>query len=257
MFLLDYDECANGSDECGDTATCTNTIGSYNCTCKAGFDDSTGDGKHCIDIDECKTGDYVPCPEGYVCYNRPGYSTCVLATPAPTPSPTTSFPSSSPSGIETCSRPGPSAAGNWCGVETTDFGCSCDNTCAAMGNCCWEFQRACTEYIDNAATPVFAASTVDVQYVPSGGSEVFDVSAFLRCDDLFLGRGASTKGCGFSLSFSTLAASSITCECLTIEMRQPLYGSVVVYYNGITSLELSGFIPSQTYSLDCSMFGGR
>ena len=126
-----------------------------------------------------------------------------------------------------------------------------------MGTCCWEFQRACTEYVDNAATPVFAASTVDVLYVPAGGSEVFDVSAFLRCNDSFLGRGASTKGCGFSLSFSTLAASSITCECLTIEMRQPLYGSVVVYYNGITSLELSGFIASQTYSLDCSMFGGR
>lgn len=38
------DECALGSDDCHDNATCTNTVGSYTCKCKEGF---TGNGVDC------------------------------------------------------------------------------------------------------------------------------------------------------------------------------------------------------------------
>ncbi|XP_078348946.1 uncharacterized protein LOC144633894 isoform X1 [Oculina patagonica] len=40
----DVDECTQGVDECHVNATCNNTEGSYNCTCKDGF---TGDGLSC------------------------------------------------------------------------------------------------------------------------------------------------------------------------------------------------------------------
>lgn len=48
--ILDYsdlDECLQETDDCADAplGTCSNTIGSYNCTCNPGY---TGDGKTCV-----------------------------------------------------------------------------------------------------------------------------------------------------------------------------------------------------------------
>jgi len=46
MFSIspDINECALGEDMCHGNATCSNTFGSYNCTCNAGF---TGNGFSC------------------------------------------------------------------------------------------------------------------------------------------------------------------------------------------------------------------
>lgn len=41
----DEDECALGTDNCADEATCTNFIGGFTCTCPSGF---TGDGGTCV-----------------------------------------------------------------------------------------------------------------------------------------------------------------------------------------------------------------
>ncbi|XP_068736553.1 versican core protein-like isoform X2 [Montipora capricornis] len=40
----DIDECSTGEHTCSHVAVCNNTIGSYNCTCKAGY---VGDGRNC------------------------------------------------------------------------------------------------------------------------------------------------------------------------------------------------------------------
>ena len=42
-FIPDIDECSS-ANECDQNASCYNTKGSYNCTCKHGFE---GDGKNC------------------------------------------------------------------------------------------------------------------------------------------------------------------------------------------------------------------
>ena len=42
-FIPDIDECSS-ANECHQNALCNNTKGSYNCTCKDGFE---GDGKNC------------------------------------------------------------------------------------------------------------------------------------------------------------------------------------------------------------------
>ena len=44
-LLTDIDECANPeTSNCGTNAECSNTEGSYTCSCRVGF---TGDGKNC------------------------------------------------------------------------------------------------------------------------------------------------------------------------------------------------------------------
>ena len=55
----DIDECSLYAESgiCSpQTATCVNTIGSYQCRCKTGFRASDSTGKHCVDIDECENG---------------------------------------------------------------------------------------------------------------------------------------------------------------------------------------------------------
>ena len=43
IFITEIDECA-GENDCHYNATCTNTVGSYNCTCNDGFE---GNGTSC------------------------------------------------------------------------------------------------------------------------------------------------------------------------------------------------------------------
>ncbi len=49
LSCADLDECATGRDNCPDAplAFCTNTVGSFDCTCTAGFNDAAGDGTVC------------------------------------------------------------------------------------------------------------------------------------------------------------------------------------------------------------------
>ncbi|MCE9673222.1 EGF domain-containing protein [Myxococcus stipitatus] len=68
----DINECANGTATCSVNATCTNTRGSYTCTCKAGY---TGNGKTCTDINECTNGT-ATCSVNATCANTQGSYTC-------------------------------------------------------------------------------------------------------------------------------------------------------------------------------------
>ncbi|XP_033972562.1 signal peptide, CUB and EGF-like domain-containing protein 2 isoform X4 [Trematomus bernacchii] len=65
------DPCAEGSDGCHIDAICQTTLGSYKCTCRAGF---KGDGKHCEDVDECDFDYNGGCV--HECNNIPGNYRC-------------------------------------------------------------------------------------------------------------------------------------------------------------------------------------
>ena len=53
VTYTDDDECKNGLHDCNINANCTNTIGSFECTCNDGF---FGDGKTCISNWLCNVG---------------------------------------------------------------------------------------------------------------------------------------------------------------------------------------------------------
>uniref|UniRef100_A0A8C5DLH6 Adhesion G protein-coupled receptor L4 n=1 Tax=Gouania willdenowi TaxID=441366 RepID=A0A8C5DLH6_GOUWI len=81
-FCNDDNECQNVTNICGELSNCTNTAGSYYCTCVSGYT-STGltqfqpnDGTECIDIDECLLGQV--CGSNSHCHNLKGsfYCTC-------------------------------------------------------------------------------------------------------------------------------------------------------------------------------------
>ncbi|XP_077572925.1 adhesion G protein-coupled receptor L4 [Stigmatopora nigra] len=81
-FCNDDNECQNVTNICGKKANCTNTVGSYYCTCLPGYTSSgqanfqTNDGTQCIDIDECEGGQ--ACGSNSHCHNINGsfYCTC-------------------------------------------------------------------------------------------------------------------------------------------------------------------------------------
>ncbi|KAJ7383577.1 hypothetical protein OS493_026760, partial [Desmophyllum pertusum] len=66
------DECRDGTHKCSFNARCTNTDGSYTCSCSSGFQ---GDGMSCGDSDECAEGVH-DCHGKAVCTNTPGSYRC-------------------------------------------------------------------------------------------------------------------------------------------------------------------------------------
>ncbi|XP_065190765.1 protein kinase C-binding protein NELL2-like [Sycon ciliatum] len=69
---LDRDECLHQTHNCSSNAACTNTVGSYNCTCDSGF---SGDGKFCKDRDECLYQTHN-CSSNATCANTVGSYNC-------------------------------------------------------------------------------------------------------------------------------------------------------------------------------------
>ena len=69
----DIDECsASNLNNCNQNAKCTNTNGSFTCTCESGY---RGDGVTCAEIDECAEGIHA-CDINAECDNTPGAYDC-------------------------------------------------------------------------------------------------------------------------------------------------------------------------------------
>ncbi|RMC08541.1 hypothetical protein DUI87_14788 [Hirundo rustica rustica] len=83
MLGKDDNECENATQPCGEHANCTNTEGSYYCTCMSGFKPSNGqqsfvpnDGTSCVDVDECSNDGTVACGDHAKCENVDGGFNC-------------------------------------------------------------------------------------------------------------------------------------------------------------------------------------
>ncbi|XP_066023776.1 uromodulin isoform X2 [Pocillopora verrucosa] len=73
METEDVDECSADVQICGSNANCTNTNGSYYCSCHSGF---TRSGKECVDIDECTAGVHSCLLGTATCINTIGSYNC-------------------------------------------------------------------------------------------------------------------------------------------------------------------------------------
>ena len=62
----DIDECAVRVNNCHPNADCTNTFGSFDCSCKSGY---SGNGTYCENIDECLQ---KPCAQNATCFDTHG-----------------------------------------------------------------------------------------------------------------------------------------------------------------------------------------
>jgi MYXO-CTERM domain-containing protein len=72
----DRNECLLGTDDCDVNATCTNTPGSFLCTCNG--PQWVGTGTVCVDYDECGDPTYTSmCDTNATCNNLPGSFECV------------------------------------------------------------------------------------------------------------------------------------------------------------------------------------
>lgn len=68
----DIDECEESSP-CGSNSVCSNTIGSFSCSCESGY--SSPDGTDCVDIDECSAWT-DSCDTNATCNNTDGWFVC-------------------------------------------------------------------------------------------------------------------------------------------------------------------------------------
>lgn len=73
-YCMETDECVNSSyNNCDINAQCSNTIGSFSCSCNSGY---TGDGTTCVDDDECSDGTHNCIETNAVCNNVAGSFDC-------------------------------------------------------------------------------------------------------------------------------------------------------------------------------------
>ncbi|GCB77993.1 hypothetical protein scyTo_0015748 [Scyliorhinus torazame] len=84
FFFADIDECATNTANC--QQICTNTIGSFNCSCNPGFSTNVTNTSLCDDIDECATNTST-CQQicmntigSFRCSCHPGFSINVMNT---------------------------------------------------------------------------------------------------------------------------------------------------------------------------------
>lgn len=72
-MVADLDECDFNEHTCDrEFGQCINVEGSYTCECRPGF---TGDGRNCIQRDECQTPDHE-CATSAKCIDTVGSYTC-------------------------------------------------------------------------------------------------------------------------------------------------------------------------------------
>ncbi|XP_039370913.1 adhesion G protein-coupled receptor E1 isoform X6 [Mauremys reevesii] len=77
LNCTDIDECSRDPSPCGPSSICTNTLGSYTCTCPPGYlhHSQPGIPFSCTDVDECAQTPAV-CGPNASCMNTPGSYTC-------------------------------------------------------------------------------------------------------------------------------------------------------------------------------------
>lgn len=189
---VDLDECGS-SGICGANATCTNTPGSWECSCASGFvgATTTGGPASCTDVNECSSN--PDCGPLAVCSNVPGSWEC--SCPSGTFGATVTGGPTSCSTVDRCTTPGMCGANATCASTATSYSCTCSPgysgtttmggpaTCADLDECTsptsacganatctnttGSYQCACASGFSGSATTGMPATCVDVDECPA------------------------------------------------------------------------------------------
>ncbi|XP_036407888.1 adhesion G protein-coupled receptor E2-like isoform X1 [Megalops cyprinoides] len=79
VMCKDEDECSRHPPVCGRNGTCSNSPGTYTCSCDAGFSNSGHSKAPCSDINECAIDEMI-CGKGGSCNNTHGGYVCMCNT---------------------------------------------------------------------------------------------------------------------------------------------------------------------------------
>ncbi len=81
-FCYDIDECSEdvgtGLQHCGSNTICTNSIGSFSCSCNSGYQNHVAN-QGCSDVDECSTNQFPKCQANSDCVNLIGNYECICS----------------------------------------------------------------------------------------------------------------------------------------------------------------------------------
>ncbi|WP_222615322.1 EGF domain-containing protein [Persicimonas caeni] len=131
----DVDECSDGTDDCADNATCTNTDGSFTCECDSGY---TGDGTTCTDVDEC-ANQIDNCDANATCTNEPGSFSCACDSGFTGDGTTCTDVDECATDTDNCD------ANATCTNEPGTFTCACDSGFTGDGVTCTDVDECATD----------------------------------------------------------------------------------------------------------------
>ncbi|XP_068731162.1 uncharacterized protein [Montipora capricornis] len=151
-FYHDVDECGTGSHDCNENATCANTAGNLNCTCKPGF---TGDGRSCSDVDECSTGIH-DCNENATCANTAGNFNCTCKTGFTGDGLSCSDVDECSTGIHYCNE------NATCANTAGNFNCTCKPGFTGDGRSCSDCTGKLNYFTKHLDLPTQSAKDVEV-----------------------------------------------------------------------------------------------
>eukprot|EP00820_Chromera_velia_P004991 Cvel_17921.t1-p1 / transcript=Cvel_17921.t1 / gene=Cvel_17921 / organism=Chromera_velia_CCMP2878 / gene_product=Fibrillin-1, putative / transcript_product=Fibrillin-1, putative / location=Cvel_scaffold1456:16-8877(-) / protein_length=347 / sequence_SO=supercontig / SO=protein_coding / is_pseudo=false len=207
--LADTDECTGGSHNCHAQSTCTNTVGSFTCSCNSGF---SGDGVSCSNIDECSTS-ADDCHADATCTDNSGSFSCACNT---------GFSGSGVAcaDIDECGTASHDCNSNAaCGNSAGSFSCSCNAGWSGTGVACTNIDECgtsaddchadatCTDNSGSfscACNTGFSGSGVACANIDECGTSADDCHADATCTD---NSGSFSCACNTGFSGSGVACA--------------------------------------------------
>ncbi|XP_067424425.1 adhesion G protein-coupled receptor E1-like [Emydura macquarii macquarii] len=238
----DIDECLGPSRaDCGPHAHCTNTPGSYSCSCIDGYESSSGKATFrgasentCLDIDECLGPSRADCGPHAHCTNTPGSYYCSCIDGYESSSGKATFRSASENTCLDVKCLGPSraacrphvrcislAGSYYCncidGYESSSgeatFSGASDNTCHDIDECLGPSRADCGPHAHCTNTPgSYSCSCID-GYESSSGKATFRGASENTCLDIDECLGPSRADCG-PHAHCTNTPGSYYCSCI-------------------------------------------
>eukprot|EP00736_Rhodelphis_marinus_P002965 Rmarinus@m.29473 len=185
----DEDECLLGVHTCDVTATCSNSDGSFSCSCGIGY---SGSGVYCENTNECETAVHT-CSQDATCVDSVGSFTCLCFDGFTGDGGTCSDNDECAQGTDNCAD-----IGSLCTNVAGSFQCGCNEGYTGNGVSCADLNE-CTFGFDDCYSTAVCENTVG--------------SFSCYCDSGYYGNGVLCQPCAEFATSPTASNSSSACFC--------------------------------------------